>query len=986
MTRSATERLGRWLLATTLAVALPWASVEGQTTTGIIRGHVADESGSPVPEVTIIARSAEFGAERQAMTNASGSYAMPGLRPGVYELTVRRIGFQAQSQTVQLLIGQTLTVDFRLDPAATQLSAVVVTAAPQSETRTSEVATNITREQIQDLPSSDRNFLGLAALAPGVVLQNDRLDGIRKTFASGAQPAELVNVFIDGASYKNDMLQGGVLGQDASRGSPFPRNAVQEFRVITQNFKAEYQRAASAIITATTRAGGMSWEGEVFYNTTGEQWVALDTFQIRDRAANAATFRKPDFERQQFGLSAGGPLGDRLRIFGSYEMNDQERAARVALPLPTPGDFPAVDTINFGQYNGEFAQPFRSNLIFAKATFDQSPTSTFELSYNGRNEKDIRDFGGFTAYTASTRFRNDVHTGILKHTRVMGQWVNEAFASYQYYNYNPTPNQPGAISRFYGDYGGGCCVRIGSNISYQDFTQTRLSIRDDLTWTAWEWMGSHVVKGGINVDFVNYDISKRNSEVPTFVYEPWFNNFEIPQRVEFQYGDPEFGGRNTQVGLYIQDDWSPTQRLTLNLGVRWDYETAMMNYDWVTPQNIIDSLTLYQDELYIPLDPDRYFTDGDDRSPFLGAIQPRLGASYALDRAGRTTVFGGWGLYYDRNIYDIAIEEQFAIQHPGYRIEFVPPGTTPGQNQLEFDERYLEEGLPALVEALGGINALNPEVKLLPNDLKPPVSHQFTAGVRHVLGNTILEAAYTGVRTKNIPTFYFANQNFTCPERTFACFDVNNIPGFATILFLEDAGRAWYDALAVKLDRPFRRNETGRFGWGGGLAYTYATRETQGFNDLFSFPNPIDYPRQRRNDERHRVVANAVTELPYLWGIQLSGLLTLGSGPRYDRGGRFDNNFQPGAGEPEAQTFIFPIAAAYRNLDIRVRKNLVQLGGNEAAITLDVFNVLNSQNLGCYNSTPDQSNANFGRASCTVSDPRFIQLGIDYRFGVSRTR
>lgn len=956
MTRSMFGNLARALLAGALLAASPWASAGAQTTTGLIRGYVTDQLGAPVVDATIIASSSELNAQRQAMTNESGFYTLPGLRPGPYEISIRRIGFTAQTRTVRVGIGQTLRIDFQLSAAATQLEAVVTTAAPSTETRTSEVATNVTRQQIDDLPSPDRNFLGLATLAPGTQLQNATLNGQRKTFTAGAQGAEQVNVFIDGASYKNDILQGGVAGQDASRGNPFPRNAVQEFRIITQNFKAEYQKASSAIITATTRSGGDRWEGGAFFNVINENWVALDTFQQNQRATNP-DFRRPDFKRYQAGLSAGGPLGESVRFFGSFEVNDQERVSTVNIIPPT--GYPALDTVNFAQYNGSFGQPFRSNLYFGKLTWNQSENSTFELSYNGRHEKDLRDFGGNTAFTSATQFENDVHTGIVKNSYVVGNVLNEAFVSYQYYNYNPTPNQPGLISRLYGF---GCCATIGSNITFQDFTQKRLSLRDDVTWTGWEWAGAHVVKGGINVDLLNYDIVKRNSEIPRFVYEPWFNNFEIPQRVEFQYGDPNFSDNNTQLGIYLQDDWSVTRRLTLNVGVRWDYETAMMNYDWVTPEGVVDSLTKYQDQLFLPLDPGRYFTDGDDRSPFLGAIQPRLGASYALDAEGRTTLFGGWGIYYDRNIYDIAIEEQFALQHPSFRIEFVPQGTAPGPNQLEFDPRYLTEGLPALLEDIGGISSANPEVKLIPNDLEPPMSHQFALGLRQVFGSWIGEVAYNGVRSRNIPTFYWANQNFTCTPRTFACFQTNNIPGYSTILLLDPAGKTWYDALAVKLERPYRRSSPD-FGWGAGLALTVAQRQTQGFNDLFSFPNPVDYPKQKRNDETYRTVTNFLVDVPYLWGIQLSGLITIGSGIRYDRGDRFAGNFQPGDIKPEG---------GFKQVDLRLRKDFLQFGANELGVTLDVFNVFNTQNYSYNNS---------GVATGVVSDPRFVQLGFEYDFG-----
>ncbi|MFY7851924.1 MAG: TonB-dependent receptor plug domain-containing protein [Brevundimonas sp.] len=120
------------------------------------------------------------------------------------------------------------------------------------EVRTSEVATNVTRQQIEDLPQISRNFLNFAALAPGVVVQEGDTE---RTISAGGQPSLAVNVFIDGQSQKSTILDGGIAGQDDSRGNPFPQSAVQEFRVLTQNFKAEYEQASSAIITSGTSTG-----------------------------------------------------------------------------------------------------------------------------------------------------------------------------------------------------------------------------------------------------------------------------------------------------------------------------------------------------------------------------------------------------------------------------------------------------------------------------------------------------------------------------------------------------------------------------------------------------------------------------------------------------------------------------------------------------------------------------------------------------------
>ena len=914
-----------WLVCLGLFV-LP-LTLTAQTTTGTIRGYVRSPDGSPVTAADIQARNVESGITRTTTTRADGSYILTGLAPGSYELSARSIGSTPQRRQVIVQVGATFLADFSLQVGAVELQAVTIEAGPGIEMRTSEVATNVTPQQINDLPSSSRNFLDLATLAPGTVIQNDRLNGTGRRLAAGAQAAEQINVFIDGASYKNDLLRGGVVGQDRSRGNFFPRNAVQEFRILTQNYKAEYQKASSAVITATTKSGGNAWTGNAFFSYQNRDFVALDTFQIADKATNPTTFREPDYSRSLAGLSVGGPLvRNKLFLFGSYEGNYQDRSNRVNIVPPT--GFPALDSIDFASRNGFFTSPFRSTLLFGKLTFAATPSSSFELSLNTRQETDIRDFGGLRPRESGVQFRNDVSTGVLKFQHASGPWLEEASLSYQRARDNPRPVPgPEQVNRFFGF---GCCVQLGPDITIQDFTQKRLALRNDLTYTGLRWAGEHVVKGGVSIDFLTYRILKQNGVIPRFVYEQFPqggsatapDSFAIPDRVEFRAGNPNFLTDNTQFGIYLQDDWSPTSRLTVNLGVRWDYETHMLNYNYVTPQPIVDSLTKYANRLFMPLDPDRYFTNGTQRDRFMGAIQPRVGFSYALDNENRTVLFGGFGIFYDRTLFDQAIEEQFALQQPNIIIRFRTPGDTTS-GRVDWDNRYL--GGRAALDSLRIANpqAGAPEVKLIPNDLRPPRSHQYSLGVRRQFGTIAVEAAYTGIRSNNVFTFYFANMNFTCPERSFGvpgCFVVNNIPGFSTILLADNAGKTWYDALQAKIERPYRLARERGIGWGAGLAYTYAERETQGFNDDFSFPNPADYLRQVRNDERHRLVANWVVDLPFAYGFQFSGLATIGSGVKQDVGDRFGgpgNPFEPGG-------FDTP---TFKNLDVRLRKDFPAFGG-----------------------------------------------------------
>ncbi|HUQ97923.1 MAG TPA: TonB-dependent receptor, partial [Gemmatimonadaceae bacterium] len=540
--------------------------------------------------------------------------------------------------------------------------------------------------------------------------------------------------------------------------------------------------------------------------------------------------------------------------------------------------------------------------------------------------------------------------------------------SYQNYHYNPTPEKQGVANRFFGF---GCCAQIGSNRSLQDFTQKRIALRDDITWSGFQAGGQHIVKTGGNVDFLNYDIIKRNSEIPRFTYEPWFHAFEIPEKVEFQSGNPNFSTKNTQMGLYAQDDWTPTPKLTINAGVRWDYESGMLNYDHVTPKNIVDSLTKYANRLNgYPLDPKRYFTDGSDREPWKGAIQPRLGFSYSVDKAARTTLFGGWGIFVDRTVFDQAIEEKFALQHPSYTIHFRGPGDPVDANKVDWNSTYLTEGKPALDALIASKAANTAEVKLLPNDLRPPKSQQMSIGVRQLVGNWAIDVSWNNVRSSNVFTFYWANENFTCTPRTFACFQHNTIPGFGNILLADNKGKTWYNALQLKVDRQFRRTDAD-FDWGVGAAYTYARRETEGFNDDFSFPTPGDYPRQFRNDERGRMVANFITESARLWNVQFSGVLTVGSGARLDVGDRFG-----GAGNP-----LLPGGFAtptFTNLDLRLRKDFA-IAAQKLGITVELFNALNAQNYGGFN-TFNPNDGNFGRPSSVIGDPQRVQIGMEVTF------
>jgi len=995
------------LLAGVLAVSLV-RNAAAQTSTGSIRGYVTDSSGTSLAGARVIAVHVSTSAQREVTTESNGFYTIVGLVPGEYDVSARQIGMAPQRAHVRVSIAEVFPLDFKLAASAVQLEAVTIAAAAGVETRTSEVATSVTPQQMRQLPSASRNFLDLAALAPGVSVAPDFANlgssnaGVNdKAFSYGGQGPGQVNVFIDGASLKNDLtggesgIHGGTFGQDASRGNPFPRDAVQEYRVITQNFKAEYQQSSGAIIVATTRAGGNVWSGNASFGYQNKDFVAQDSL------SRAQNFTKPDYTRYLASFSAGGPLiKNKLFFFGSYEGNYQNRDALVNLTgIPPTGAFPALDSINLGGYNGNFGSPFRETLVFGKLNYNIGSRSTVELSFNDRHETDVRDFGGFNAFQSAINHTIDATTTIFKHNYFTGPWLNEANLTYEHFTQEPTPNSPGVPQRwFYIQTTNTCCLTIGSNLSTQAFTQKRFNVRDDITYTGFHGGGDHVMKAGVSAAFLTYDIKKANRETPQFFFSqnpspgdagctptctgPEAYNYRVPFQVVWAYGNPVVNKNNRQIGAYLQDDWSPTSRLTINLGIRWDFESNMYNYDYVTPADVRDTIRRYNsapvtpaESLVAQLDTTQYFTNGTQRHKFYGAFQPRIGFSYALDRDSKTTIFGGWGLYYDRTYFDISVDETMKLTRPEYTVHFADPDSTPTAGQLAWQNSYMTTDTTVLKSLIAGKTA-GREVWLIGNDVKAPKSTQFNLGIRHLFGDIAVSATYVGVRSRDGLVFNWGN--FALNPDGSCCRGGGYGHGFSNIIFSTTSAKTWYDALQVEVTRPYKR--TGNWGWGAGLSYTSGTRSVEGSNvvgDVFStFPRSTAYPKHPANDEKSRLVANWTIDVPYAAGVQFGGLITLGTGPRYNVGGIFPiTGYTPGGFTPPQHPFIFPGAWAYRQVDFRLRKDFPSISGTTLSVTVDMFNVFNFNNF----SYPDNNNGK-PVPNGLLSDPRKTQIGVEYHF------
>jgi hypothetical protein len=985
---------GATMLASGAIAIVPAAA---QTTTASIRGQVSSASGAPVAAAAVTAVSTATNQTFRAVTDQGGSYTLNGLRPGTYRVTITGEGGSFE-RLIVVAIGQSASLDAKLgapavegaegggDPAETPEGAdIVVTANRLVETRTSEIATNITQEQIRVLPQTDRNFLSFAALAPGVRYNDSETD---KSFTSGASTASQVNVFIDGVSLKNKLREGGVAGQQNSRGNPFGQLAVQEFRILTQNYKAEYEQAGAAIITALTKSGTNEFHGEAFGQYTDKGLTQKSFIDRRDGNA------EPAFERKQYGVALGGPIiKDKLFFFATYEGNDQNRAfnvnPRATADAAAITEFEANSGRKLSDFEGAFVSPFRGDFYFGKLTLTPDENQVFDLSYSRREETDIQGFQGTVSYENAENKRNTVDTYLFKWTYTGGGFVNEVNLNYLNYAFNPISINPD-LPTF--DYAG--VIVFGGKDSTRREVQQSYTLRDDLTYTG---LDNHAFKVGARVEITDIEFTNNAYIQPRYTFnrndqagtptDPTDDlTFASPSEARLGLGNGRIFGSNTQIGLYAQDDWDVTDRLQLNVGVRWDYETNAKNNDFRTPDAAAAVLRSLPKTDYF--DPENYISTGKNRKPFAGAIAPRFGFSFDVFNDQSTVIFGGAGRYYDRNNFSNTVDELSRTINPVGVFRFSPNGTPRnGQPTVAWNPAYLtREGLQSLL-------ASNPETGLpellaTQNNVKPPVNDQLSFGVRQRVG--IFQASVTGSyqRGRNGYTYLYATRGNggQGPVDIDLVNQVRSL-GYSNALIGYDGLDTRYKALYVTLDKAYTRSS----GWGVNIAYTLSKGEKNG-DALFSLDEvtPDAYGwRTNVGDERHRVVVSGIVDLPL--GFQFSTLTTLGSGQAYNIIDT-SNGTEPGQrdfriGHPEKNCIKGVFAFCEVNLTLAKRFPIFG-GGDQVEAAIDVLNAFNSKNFAGFdegvnlNATiPDVLEpANAANASRLLTLPRRIQFRVGYRF------
>lgn len=969
-----------------LLAALIAASIATATAPAWAQTSDATLRGKGPADTDVVAKNIATGSVRRTHTDKDGSYALVGLSPGTYQVDAG----PGTQQTVTLQVASVATLNFGAaaagaNPNATNLTGVTVTATTLQEVKTSEVGTQVSLRQIETTPAASRNFLEFADTVPGMVFTRDSSGNT--SLRSGAQASSNINVYIDGVGQKNYVLQGGITGQNGSQGNPFPQLAVAEYKVITSNYKAEYDQVSSAAVTAETKSGTNEYHGDVFGSYTNTTMRAILPNE------EATSGKKQPSHEKDYGFDFGGPiLKDQAHFYLAYEGKEFD-TPKAVVPAGNPALWPELPADVQSQI-GTASLPFKENDWFGKVDWEPTDRDRIEVSAKYRDETQISGVGDTNTATAGLNTKNTDKRFDIRWDHSTDSWFNRLQATYEDAFYTPSPIITGAGSN-YVDYQNRNSVIIqtgNSPLAFQNKGQKGPAISDDFTFNDVEWHGDHVIKMGVKFKSVKLTAQDAGDSNALYSYVVGPNGTEsIPYQVIF--GSPVPGqspvatSRDKQFGTYIQDDWQVDDHWTLNMGVRWDYEKTPSYLDYVTPSDVVAAFNMQDPnapagQTYAQtlakggVNINDYISTGNNRSAHKGQVQPRFGFSDDLFGDEEHVIFGGWGRAYDRNLYESLQVEQTksVLSQPTLNFNTPLAPCDLGPTCLAWDPKYLS--IPNLQALVAG-SSLGKEVDMLNNNIRTPYSDQFSLGMRNKIGewNTTVTLvsikSYDGIvytLGNRYPdgafwkTFYNPDGSVNYTSQPWG----NGIPGFGSLIIGNNGLTTKTNQVLLSAEKPY----TPESHWGATFAYTYTDALKNNDNNdptdqyAFDYEKIGNYPYVfAPGVARHRLVATGSLDGP--WGFVLGGKLTLATAipdvnlacygaPPTASGA--DTNGVAGSGcrgiaatPPGTGKFIIGGKLfSYRDIDFQATKNFRVYGNLNAYVRIDLINAFNWHNYTDY--------------------------------------
>jgi len=957
--------LGRFVVLACLVLLLPLtASAQEATITGL----VTDATGAVLPGVTIVAVHEAAGNQFEAVTDQRGAFRLP-VRVGTYRITAELAGFtRLERMGIQLLVGQAVQLNLQMSPSNLQETVTVTAEAPLIETTQSSVGGNIDPLQMSELPVQGREWMSLALLAPGN--RTTTIGDEPVTVPREDNPAFALN--LDGQQVGNTI---GAMNQPR-----YSRDTIAEFEFVSNRFDATQGRSPAAMVNAVTKSGTNNFIGSFGGYFRDSDWNAEDH----------ALQRKVPFKNQQISATGGGPIvRDRVHYFGNYEFSRTPLTSFARTPFPQFNiSLSGKETIHLmgGRLDNEFSPSTR--LMFkADGAKRSTPFGTLGANHLAgaatTDEKEWRVLGDLTK-VLSTRALNDLKVGYSS------AWWNQQPLSHW-------SNHPQAAA---GITVGNPLIRMrgfqiaGSALQPRIWEQKITTVRDDFSFS-YVAGGSHDMKLGAeylysqslstNCNNCMGIITARGGPLPSaaamqqmfpdpFNVDTW--NLAplnpLVQRYEIAVGDFYRPDVLPKYGAWVQDDWHVTNRLTLNLGVRydliWNAFAQHRSFDrWMAANR--------------PQDADN--------------LQPRLGFAYAVN--DRTVVRGGAGLYYA----DIPAAALNWAQLP-QKVAFIG---VDADGRADFTVNPFNGPRPTYDQALQRFCYVKNVPGCLYRDLgelPPPPEY---AGVPYMWQSSIgfqRQLTDSAALTADYVYFHGGDENILLPNinQTFNAATGVNYP-FDDVAHRYDplwgvigmdpkTGWSNYHGLQAAFTKRFSSR------WQASATYTLSgfwNGDPAPFSGLkeVTFPVPKDLGRDYSfavTDQRHRAVFNGIWQVG--GGFQLSGTYFYGSGERLStiygedlRG--LGEGFEAISQRLRPDGSIVPrngfVGDPVHRLDVRLQER-IPLGGRRSIDgILELFNVFNRANYGSF--VTDELSPLYGEPeynSNLAYAPRTVQLGFRLTF------
>ena len=964
-----------------------------QVTTATLYGRMVDPSGAAIPQAKILLTNQQTSAQASGTSNAQGEFTIPFLAGGAYSISLEAQGFKAQKQTgVVLSAGQRVAVEYRLELGNASEVVEVTSSAPLINTVSAEQREGKTQEQVRELPLSRRDWTNIIGLGTGITTQNTGV-------SMNGLPGTGFRLTVDGTDAEGDPEVPSLgMAQNFNPIRTVSLEAIAELDVTKGIPSAELANTLSGGINIITKSGTNDFHGSLFLNNQVENLAARPQF--------AAT--KGALVYNQFGASFGGPIiKNKLFFFGVYEGYRQRRALTITGQVPT-AEFRARAIAAVPAYKPFFdlfplpaSAPAGALTAFYVTNASNAGTDNHAVS---RVDYRIKDSLMMSArYTRgrpqvenpriatpnSQRFTGIAESGTMNFIYTRPTWSNET-------RFGVNHNE---VSRVDGIYTLGL-AGISGNLGFGTTGETLTRAGETVSWenvTA-KTVGRHNLKmGGI---FLLRRARRENVESPDIQYGNEADFLaNIPSRVQVTFGVLPFLLKQLSYGGFVQDDFRVNRRLTLNLGLRYDYVTVPEERD-----NRLFNLSRQGTGPLLPRDS----IYAADRNNFA----PRLGFAYTADQSAKTVVRGGLGMFVQpRNLFTPIDLVQNAVDEPFRRI-------FSRAEALQFPVlRYPVVNANVLPIVKGG--PLAPSAAISEN-FPNAYSLQFQLGLQRQLTDTLMiETGYVGTRGLKLNMVRDVNQ----VDRITG---LRAIPTLGQIRYYDGSDRSRYESWQTSL----RKRMTQNFLYN--MHFTWSKQLTFSDGDLvLNNLRPQDNNNLRvergpgPTDVRRRFASDFLYELPWqrlggqsalgrlaLGGWQLSGIATAQSGAAFQianpssiPGQRADYvGGEVYRSNPNADLFFLnravfqevPLVQAsgapsrpgtlgrnalrlpgFWNVDLGLAKNLKFTERYRLQIRADLLNSLNHTNFSAVDS--NIRSANFGKFTGTRG-ARVIQLNARFTF------